>query len=305
MKRKLIVLPIVVLALSACNIEYEITSDFNYVNTDVSIKDTLESTHGRKAHVVFLYGQSNAEGSTRISYLESKDYDKYLEYSEGYNNVFINFVNHNKYTSDYSFTKCVLGKGYTSELFGPEMGIAETMHNTFKDDLTFIVKWTWGGTSLRYDWLDNHERGKCYNLAMDFSLKCTDYLLSKGYDVQIDGICWMQGESDSWNADEYAYYRDTISFVSGLRRDLSKYQKDIKFIDAAINSDDNVWPYAKVINDAKLKFSNQSILNYLIDTNAIGITGRTEPEEDIDYAHYDSLSMVKLGQEFGKILADN
>lgn len=303
MKRKYILIPTLLLSLNACDLQYEITSSFNYSNPDVCIKDTLQSMHGKKAHIVFLYGQSNAEGSTRCSYLETKDYDKYLEYSEGYDNVYINFVNHNEYTSDYSFIKCVLGQGCNDDCFGPEVGIAETMHNTFKNDLTFIIKWTWGGTSLRYEWLENHERGKDYNLAMDFSYKCLDYLISKGFDIEINGVCWMQGESDSWNSDEYAYYRDTVSFVSALRKDLSKYQKDIKFIDAAINSSDNVWTYHKVINDAKIKFSKRSRLNYFIDTNNLGIVARTEPEEDIDYAHYDSLSMVKLGQEFGKVAA--
>ena len=62
-----------------------------------------------------------------------------------------------------------------------------------------------------------------------------------------------------------------------------------------------MWLYPKAINKGKKKFANESSLNYLIDTNALGITTRTEPEGSVDYAHYDSLSMVKLGQEFGKI----
>ena len=63
--------------------------------------------------------------------------------------------------------------------------------------------------------------------------------------------------------------------------------------------------YPQAINKAKKDYSETSSLNYFIDTNALGITTRNEPEGSIDYAHYDSLSMVKLGQEFGKIITDN
>lgn len=298
-------LPIILLSLSACDGDYEIKSDFTYSDDSVIIVDSVEARRGQKAHIVFLYGQSNADGVSRMSYLESKNKEKFDEYLAGYENVMINFVNDNNgNSSNYSFRKCTLGCGFTDSMFGPEMGIAEEMHNAFPGEYTFIIKWTWGGTSLRYEWLDHYERGKLYNSAMDFSIKCLDYLIDKGYVLSLDGICWMQGESDSWNNDEYAYYRDTVSFVSGLRKDFSKYQKNIKWIDAAINDIDNVWPYASVINNAKEKFSKKSPWNYYIDTNAIGITTRTEPEESIDYAHYDSLSMVKLGQEFGKIAAE-
>ena len=303
MKNKRILLPIFLISLNACNVSYEITSTFEYEDNNVSIKDTVEQRNGQKAHLVFLYGQSNAEGTSRVSYLENKDYVKFQEYKEGYDNVQINFVNHMSYTSNYGFTKCVLGQGYNETCFGPEVGIAEEMHNAYQNEMTFIIKWTWGGSILRSQWLDDHHnRGNFYNSAMDFSIKCVDYIISKGYEISVDGVCWMQGESDSYDANPYAYYRDTISFVSAIRLDLGKYQKKIKFIDAAINEVDNIWPNAKVVNDGKRKFSKESSLNYIIETNDIGISTRTEPEDGIDYAHYDSLSMVKLGQEFGKIL---
>ncbi len=301
----MLLLPLLCVCLSACDSRYEITSQFNFKDDNVTIADTLENVENEKAHVVFLYGQSNADGASSISFLKENDLTKYYEYYFGYDNVMINFVNDGGNTSsNFAFQKCTLGCGYSSECFGPEVGIADEMHKAFPSEKTFIIKWTWGGTVLRDQWLDNHHnRGDLYNSAMDFSLKCLDYLLDKGYKIYIDGICWMQGESDSYNADEYAYYRDTISLVSGLRLDFSKYQKNIKFIDAGINEQDDVWMYPEVINNGKKKFADQSDLNFYIDTNALGITTLTEPEINPDYAHYDSLSMVKLGQEFGKIAA--
>ncbi len=306
MKKKLFALLVITSLLSACDSSYKITTDFSYNNPDVTIADTLENVTNKKAHIVFLYGQSNAEGSSLTSYLKEKDTNMYNEYMQGYDNVFINFVNHDgEYTSNYEFVKCTLGFGYRNEHFGPEVGISDIMSKKYPNETTFIIKWAFGGSSLRYDWLNNHhERGKYYNNAMDFSLKCLDYLTSKGYSLSLDGVCWMQGESDSWNNDEEAYYRDTIAFASGLRRDFSKYQKDIKWIDAAINDSPDMWSYPLAINNAKIRFSKKSSLNYFIDTNALGIKTDTEPIGSIDYAHYDSLSMVNLGKEFGKIAAN-
>lgn len=306
MKKKLFILSVIAPLLVACDSSYEITTDFSYNNPDVKIADTLTNVSNQKAHIVFLYGQSNAEGSSRISYLKEKDINAYNEYMQGYDNVYINFINHDgQYTSNYEFVKCTLGFGYDDTFFGPEVGISDVMSKKYPNDTTFVIKWAFGGSYLRYDWLDNHHnRGNMYNHAMDFSLKCLDYLISKGYSLLLDGICWMQGESDSYNNDEEAYYRDTIAFVSGLRRDFSKYQKEIKWIDAAINDSPNMWLYPVAINNAKIRFSKKSDLNYYIDTNALGIKTDTEPVESIDFAHYDSTSMVNLGKEFGKIASN-
>lgn len=305
MKKDVLCLFIFSLLLTSCDDYYKVTSDFTYKDENVQIGDTLESVNNKKAHVVFLYGQSNADGCSSCEYLKKKDIETYNEYLNGYSNVYINFVNDGgNNSSNYTFTKCTLGCGFNLDNFGPEAGIADIMHKSFPNENTFIVKWTWGATTLRDKWLDNHHgRGELYNSAMDFSLKCLDYLKNKGYTLSLDGICWMQGESDSYNDDTLAYYRDTVAFATQLRYDFKKYQKKIKFIDAGINEDKGMWLYPKAINDAKKRFAKRSSLNYFVDTNALGISTRTEPEDIPDYGHYDSVSMVKLGQEFGKIAA--
>lgn len=304
MKKLGLISIIPVLLLASCSETYTVKSDFNFQNDEIKIADTLSNVNHEKAHVVFLYGQSNAEGETFSGYLEAKNKAKYDEYLNGYDNVMINFYNHGGiWTSNLAFEKCTLGAGVSKYCFGPETGIAEEMHNAYPQEKTFIIKWAYGGSALRYNWLNNHQdRGDLYNYSMDFSRKCLDYLISKGYEISIHGICWMQGESDSYINDNWAYYRDTVAFATLLRHDLKKYQEEIRFVDATINEDEGMWLYPKEINWGKKRFSKKSDLNYLIDTNALGIVARTEPEEIPDYGHYDSESMVKLGQEFGKIV---
>lgn len=276
-------------------------TDFSFTNPEVEIADNLDNANNETAHVVFLYGQSNADGVTLNEYLLRNDADKYNEYKNGYDNVYINYINDGKTTSpNHSFIKCTLGCGCAEACYGPEMGVAERMSKEYPNEKTFIIKWTWGGTTLRNQWLDNHyNRGELYNLAMDFSLKCLDYLIGKGFSLSYDGICWMQGENDSFLNDSNRYFKDTKAYVGLLRHDFEKYCKRISFIDAGINEAEGLWKNPKNINKAKKKFANSSNKNFYIDPTSLGLTSWKEPDGQPDGAHYDSISMVKLGQAFG------
>ena len=270
----------------------------------VQIVDTLPKVSNEKAHVVLLYGQSNADGVSHNSYLKINSESKYEEYNNGYENVYINFVNDKKgNTSDYTFCKCTLGCGYTTECFGPEMGIAEKMSEAYPNEKTFIIKWTVGGTILKTEWLNGKKkRGDLYKRSVDFTVKCLNYLKNKGYTLSIDGICWMQGESDSMVSNADRYYEDTVSYVKFLRNDFKRYQSEIKFVDAGINELEHIWVEPEKINDSKKKFAAESDLNFYIDTAAMCLSSIHEPVETVDVAHWDSLSMVQLGQAFGDIL---
>lgn len=294
-------------SLSACAYHFSIKGDFEYIDDTYDIVDSLTLERTNKAHVVLLYGQSNADGVSYNSCLEDKDFAKFEEYRDGYDNVYINFYNdYGNNSSNFEFKKCTLGCGCSKDCFGPEMGIAEQLHYSYKDEQCFIIKSAFGGTRLKDQWLDgHHDRGDLYNVSMDFTLKSLRYLKKVGYEITIEGICWMQGESDALWDESVAYYRNTEAYVSLLRHDLKEFGDNIKSVDATINEDDGVWPHPEAINEAKKNFAETSKLNYLIDTKILQLTTRNEPEEKPDLAHYDSLSMVKLGQEFGKIITNN
>ena len=305
MKTKYLLLcAIAALALPGCKRNFKVKTDFTFNDKSVQIKDTLPTVRDKTAHVVFLYGQSNADGVSYVEYLKTTDNEKFQEYAAGYENVYINYFNDGGNTSSgFAFQKATLGCGCANFTFGPEMGIAEKMAAAYPGENTFIVKWTWGGTALHNQWLDGkRNRGDLYNPAMDFSLKCLNYLGSIGYTLSIEGICWMQGESDAFNADWSQYYNDTFAYVSYLRHDLQSVSKSIKFIDAGINEEIGVWALPEPVNYAKKEFAALSDLNIYIDTNALGLTTKNEPADNPDRAHYDSLSMVQLGQAFGDAL---
>ena len=294
--KTLLALSIISLLSIGC---YKDPDDSKHLNLrdDFTINDTLSLGSGKTANIVLLYGQSNATGCSRVDYLINTNKAAYDLYSQGFDNVFINLNMENFSAHTDGFVKNTLTTGY-DVIFGPEMGISEKVSSAFSNE-TFIIKYTYGGTTLHDQWLDGQGgRGGLYNHSMMFTIQSLDYLLSKGYHLNFLGLCWMQGENDAVKGLKN-YYDNTKALVSYYREDLKIYTESLRFVDAYINQ---IWDGNNYVNDAKRRFSQESELNYVIDTISLGLTTAHEPVEQPDIAHYDSQSMVLLGRAFGDAL---
>jgi hypothetical protein len=260
--------------------------------------------------VIILLGQSNMEGISISSYLTKKMPQKAEEFTVGYQDVKISFNNGaGNYTSNNKFIPTKLGQGCSPNHFGPEVGIAEIIHNAGKTDV-FLLKYAYGGTSLSYDWISPTSRKKPGHLfvgAVNFVLESLIQLEKMGYYPEIKAICWMQGEDDS-NGNQYDnYYNYTKNFVKDLREDLKLYKDldGIGFLDATIAALDHVWTEHVIINNAKRQNAEEDPLSYFIDTNDEGLKSNHEPVGAVDIYHYDSDSMIKLGRLFGMLLIEH
>lgn len=282
--------------------EEEIDYSIN-MNTDFPIVDCLEDGKNTKTKVIVLLGQSNASGCSYVSYLEKNlSAEEFNKYQSGFNNVLINYcIDNQSYTTSGSFKPVDLTCGVKPGYFGPELGIAEKLSSSYKDEIIFMLKFTMSGYSLNHHWLSNKNRGDIYNACLIYLTTYLDYLKSKNYDISLNAICWMQGESDTTDAKAAKYYDNTVAFVSYLREDLKEYnsQNKIYFIDAGISSSPYCLPAYPKINESKVLFSQQSNLNIYFPTIENGLTTLYEPYENPDLGHYDSLDELKLGHLFG------
>ena len=270
--------------------------------------------------VVVISGQSNAVGCTWCDCIKrSIGYSKYQEYSEGYNDIQIafdswtkdedgSFYSQNK-SKDNNFMKVILGQGNGLHSFGPEIGIADSMHEKYAGKL-FIIKYACGASNLKDDWMK--DQNKMYPKLINYVKTQMQNLEAKGYIPTIKAFCWMQGEGDAWDGYHEHYYDNTKQFVQDIRadlKDLAAGNEELPFIDAAINAMKARWPKYKEVNAAKVQFSEESENNIFIDTNAEGLHTNVEPFNEPDTAHYDSESQVKLGelfaQSFEKYLSNN
>ena len=271
---------------------------------DFCVRDTLEKGNGQKVKVVLLNGQSNAEGVARVSYLKKNvSEEDFLRYSQGYDNVMINYVNNNgAASSGGAFVHLSAEEGCKAEFYGPELGMADALSRAFPDETIYIVKYAWGGSNLHTQWLppsSNGKTGDLYEAFVNFTKSCLEYLKRKNYDPKICAVCWMQGESDAAEPAASAYGKRSANLIRDVRKEFSDYasEKGILFVDAGI-SDSPYWRLYEKINDAKKKNASE-IENYVfLDTIAAGLEYRQEPEKQPDLAHYDSTSAIKLGEMF-------
>ena len=282
------------------SIDYSINMDTNF-----EINDCLNDGNNQKAKVIVLLGQSNASGCTYNNYLEmNTSKEEHERYQNGFDNVLINYsIDNRSYTTNGEFKKVDLTCGVKEGRFGPELGMSDVLSKEFKDETIFILKFTMSGYSLNHHWLSNYERFDIYNACLIFLETYLDFLISKNYDINLDAICFMQGESDTTEYKASRYYNNLIKFTNYLRSDLDKYNDDeIYFIDAGISDSPYCEPSYPDINKAKEDFSKLSPYNIYFPTIENGLTTMNEPYENPDLGHYDSLSMIRLGELFGEHL---
>ena len=263
-----------------------------------------------KAQVIVMLGQSNMEGHTHSQYLiNTMGQEKTQEYVDGYDDVLISYactVAQN--TSNGTFVPVKLGQGTSTTQFGPEIGMAETLSRADLKYPVFLVKFAQGATSLHSAWRSPSSgmTGSLYGLAVEYINQAMGTLEGMGYYPEIKAICWMQGEDDSTSA----YYDDYLdlerAFVADLRKEFAYYgdPSGIGFVDAAI-SDSLAWTHRVEINQAKQALSLEDDQNVYIDTISAGLKYNAEPPGSPDIYHYDSSSMVKLGNLFAEAVLDN
>ena len=307
--KKLFILFLLLLTCSCkTNTSTSLSSSIDYsinMDTNFEINDCLNDGNNQKAKVIVLLGQSNASGCTYNNYLEmNTSKDEYERYQNGFDNVLINYsIDNRSYTTNGEFKKVDLTCGVKEGRFGPELGMSDVLSKEFKDETIFILKFTMSGYSLNHHWLNNYERFDIYNACLIFLETYLDYLISKNYDINLDAICFMQGESDTTEYKASRYYNNLIKFTNYLRSDLDKYNDDeIYFIDAGISDSPYCEPSYPDINKAKEDFSKLSPYNIYFPTIENGLTTMNEPYENPDLGHYDSLSMIRLGELFGEHL---
>ena len=282
----------------------------NYLKNRITyhIEDTLPDGKGQRATVIILAGQSNASGCSLDEYLQKNvSEEKYAEYKNGYGNVYINYLSGMNLSQ--GFVKCSTLQGELAGGFGPELGLAEKLHEMYPDETFFIVKCAWGGTNLNTQWLSPSSKGvtgQLYKNFVAFVETSVEYLISKNYDVKIEGMCWMQGESDAYPVEIATAYGDNLErFITDIRKEFSEYAADdgIAFIDAYIAANPMYWVYYQSVNLCKDEVASLSPMNDVVDTIEAGLTCSQEPEGAPDMAHYDSLSEIKLGHLFAEHLA--
>lgn len=309
MKKKIIAITLICTVLIGFGVFIGV-HEYEKNKVSFTVQDTLPDGCGKKVKVILLGGQSNASGCSLDEYLQKNvSAEKYAEYENGYDNVYINYFATGTNESK-GFVKCSVRQGEQGKCFGPELGIADKLHELYPDEMFFIIKYAWGGSNLHEQWRSPSGKGKTgslYRAFVTYVQTSIDYLESKNYDVQIEGMCWMQGESDSCSVETANDYEANLTnLIRDIRKKFSDYAADdgIAFVDAYIAENPTYWVYCYSVNRSKQAVADSSSMNVVINTVSHGLSCSSEPEGNPDIPHYDSLSEIKLGHLFAQELAD-
>lgn len=274
-----------------------------YDNLNKSEKNNIE------AQIVVLLGQSNAEGNSHSRFLSDRvGKEKADEYFAGYDIIRISFANSDFInTSDYKFVPVCASQGYTSERFGPELGMAEKLSRAVLKSPVFIIKYTYGGTALKDEWRPpscKGSTGHLYTETVEYVRVQCELLRSMGFEPVIKAICWMQGESDAEREEFEDYAFLERGFIRDLRDAFSAYKPDsceIGFVDAGI-SDCPAWIEMEKVNASKKALSLEDEYHDYIDTLSAALPYNEEPYGEVDIYHYDCLGSIGLGHLFAEVL---
>ncbi len=254
--------------------------------------------------VYLIMGQSNASGVSPQSYLESSHPDIYQRYTVGNDKVLISYDVDERIENNYVPVK--FGFGNNEAFFGPEIGIAEVLSK--KETTSYIIKATYSGSCLQTQYVNkNGKEYKLYKRFIEFIKKQLKALEEEGKHPRVRGVFWMQGESDSFLNHSETYYEAEKYFFDYLRSDLNEWIYEyFNFVDAYIYTRGE-WVKPEIINDCKQKLADNNDHCYCIKTNgeddeAIKLYIKAETGEGDDKAHYDSKSMLLLGQTEGEYL---
>ena len=296
--------------------EHWLCTACNKTFVDETCTTEIDIVVPRIAKVIVMAGQSNMVGHSVVGDIDQNLLDKY---KQGFDNVKI-LWSCNPYQSgvvgNETFVSVKPGMGkktatsnnITYEYFGPELGLAAYLAEHYPDETFYIIKDASGATTLNAHWYSPSSLGmlsktalptnSLYAHLLDRVETGMGLLADDGIDARIVSLMWMQGENDSTSMQSVNRYGTLWSnFVKDLKTEWTEKRyldltAGLSTIDAGITQRDT-WTYHEILNTYKEIYASMSDKSAFIDVSGWAVT---KPK---DLAHLNSVSMLRLGQEFG------
>lgn len=188
-----------------------------YLEQVASVFDT-EPQH---YHVYIAAGQSNMEGFARGADLESDPIDDAVRFS------FMEKPNMPSQDPTYGSWGALRPQVSATSHFGPEIYFGRLMAAQSQGPIA-IIKYSQGSTNLAHDWAKGDTTGKRlydgnsqFDGFIEFVHDRLAELEAQGHTYQIDGMIWMQGESDVPAEYNAQYAANLEQFISDVRADIA------------------------------------------------------------------------------------
>jgi len=246
--------------------------------------------------VYFIGGQSNGDGRAAISGLPTSPVNLQNPQSD------VQYYFHTQGSArplDSTLTTLRPGTSETAQ-FGPEIGMGRALADYYAGNPSIkvaILKYANGGTNLFSQW----KAGGTGTTTSDG----TEYVVfqntitaglaalqvaNPGDTIQLSGMAWMQGESDT-GINATAYQTNLTNFISDIRL---TYGSSLPFAIARLSNVQTAVNDLSTIRIAQQNVAALSPYNVLVNTDNFGQNG--------DNLHFNTAGQLALGQEFASAL---
>lgn len=259
------------------------------------------SALGEDVHLYFLGGQSNANGRADAADIPTGSplaspqtdvgfyYRNLLPAGDGQSPLPQSQIINLAPGSGHGGTNPV----YASE-FGPEVSFGRTLADALPQQNILLVKHTEGGTNLHTEWAKN---GRVYNDFITTANAAINAVLANGDTPVLQGMIWVQGESDSGNNTNASNYADNLTdLISRVRTDL-------------FNGDDAPFVFSQLSDNqySSLSASRQTLrAGQLSVSQNVANTAMVVTDDDAlfttrtgDQIHFDTNGQINLGVALG------
>lgn len=265
-------------------------SAFAFAVLSPSMRSQAQNFNQPKIKVFILAGQSNMVGATSDCSQISEEFKKTQEdvfwYTE--NNIWTEL---DPPTEPLPFS----GMGKREKFAcGPEVSLGLRLHKVLGEQVA-LVKYARDGTNLKEEWKVG---ASLYNNAIARFKQSIFDLQELGYNTQIAGFFWMQGESDARDRiGGESYEANLRHFIDGIRQELDTpylpfILAKIPLTSAQITTRGS-FPYGDRVRNAQLRVAQNTPHTAVFDTLDL-------PRQE-DNVHLTAEGYILLGDRFARV----
>jgi len=233
------------------------------------------SQAGAASHLFVLAGQSNMAGLGVVSEADFPDSIPQVRVWNGFGEL------------SGGWGPLRPGLAFKKENFGPEMTFGELLSARSPSDTFYLIKVAVGGTMLADEWRPPSAGGPgyWYSAMLENVSSALDSLVSR---PPLEGVIWMQGESDAiHDSTARAYSANLRAFVADVRKAWNA--PAVPWYIGLIDTQPS-WPYAATVRAAQADVAQY--LSCIVSVETIGL--------QTDGVHYGTEGQKQLGRLFAE-----
>ena len=185
-----------------------------------------------------------------------------------------------------------LGPGISANegRFGPELAFGRAMKKAFPEDEIYLIKTAAGGTSMHKHWSVEGQGSPMLKKFLSSARGALKELDGRRVKYKVEGMLWMQGESDAAQGKGAEYEKSLGKFIKAMRKEFK--EKELPFVMGRIlPTFDKPKGHGPMVRAALEKVAKEDEKVACFDTDDF---------KRINKGHYNHEGQLELGETFAE-----